>query len=287
MARQSQELIEDINDLVSLPDIYIRVKSVLDDPESSMVDLTEVVSFDPGLCARLLTLANSAFFGFSSKIDTIERAVNILGGQQIHDLVLATTVADAFSKVTPNSLNMNDFWMESVHCGLLAKTLAKECGLIDADRFFVEGLLYDLGHLVLDQTEPQALASAVAEARKTAKPLYLVEREMIGCDYSRVGAALMENWQFPGGFIEAVRHQNEPADAPNFQLDAAILHVSVCLLRADQESFNAESAFNTIALSAIEETGAEVEMLDEVVAEASVALAQTYEMLFPQARKVA
>ena len=86
MARQSQELIEDINDLVSLPDIYIRVKSVLDDPESSMVDLTEVVSFDPGLCARLLTLANSAFFGFSSKIDTIERAVNILGGQQIHDL---------------------------------------------------------------------------------------------------------------------------------------------------------------------------------------------------------
>ena len=287
MQKDPNDFIRDTAELISLPDIYIKVKSVLDDPESSMADLTAVVSFDPALAARLLTLANSAFFGFSTKIDTIDRAVNMLGGRQIHDLVLATTVADAFSKVTPKSITMHEFWTDSVHCGLLAKTFAKACGLIDADRFFVEGLLYDIGHLILDQSVPQKCATAFADARDTPRPIQLAEREIIGCDYAEVGAALMESWHFPGGFIESVRYQNDPAEAQAFPLDAAILHVSVNLLRADGDDFQAERVFSELVPFAVEETGAEADMLNDIVNECAEELSLTFDMLFPQTRKVA
>jgi HD-like signal output (HDOD) protein len=162
MVATPHELIAQVSDLVSLPDIYLRVKGVIEDPESGMSDLVTVVAHDPSLTARLLKLANSAFFGFTTKIDTIDRAVNLLGAQQIHNLVLATTVADAFQKVTPNTISMDEFWSSSIHCGLLAQSLAKACGLVEFERFFVEGLLYDIGHLVLDQTLPEACASAYA-----------------------------------------------------------------------------------------------------------------------------
>lgn len=287
MPKDAYELIADTVDLVSLPDIYIRVKNVLDDPESSMADLTAVVSFDPALAARLLTLANSAFFGFSTKIDTIGRAVNILGGRQIHDLVLATTVADAFNKTTPRTLTTHEFWTGSVHCGLLAKSFASACGLIDADRFFVEGLLFDIGHLILDQTEPELCAAAFAAARDNDTPIHVCERELIGCDYAAVGAALMEVWNFPGGFIESVRCQNDPAEAQMFPLDTSILHVAVSLLRADQENFDADSVFSELAEFAIDQTGAEADMLEAIVTESADELTRTFELLFPQSRKSA
>ncbi len=283
MRRDPNELIRDTANLVSLPDIYIRVKSVLDDPDSAMADLTAVVSFDPALATRLLTLANSAFFGLSSKIDTIDRAVNILGGRQIHDLVLATTVANAFSKVTPQNLNMNEFWTNSVHCGLLAKSFASACGLIDADRYFVEGLLFDIGHVILDQSEPELYTAVFTAAQENETPIHLVERELIGCDYAAIGAALMENWHFPGAFIESVRCQNDPAEAQKFALDAAILHVSISLLRVDQTNFEVDRVFGELAPFAIEETGAEMEMLENVVVESADQLTKTYEMLFPSA----
>jgi len=287
MARTPQDIIRDTSDLVSLPDIYIRVKSVIDDPDSAMSDLTAIVGFDPALAARLLTLANSAFFGFSSKIDTIDRAVNILGSRQIHDLVLATTVADAFASMTPRTLTMQEFWTNSVHCGLLAKSFASTCDLIDADHYFVEGLLFDIGHLILDQAEPDQCLAAAAEARNNNKPLHIAERELIGCDYAAVGAALMAGWNFPGSFAESVGCQNDPAAAHAFPLDAAILHGSVTLLRHAQEDFAAEELFAQLDPAAVDATGIEADMLEAVVDTAADELTRTCEMLFPDARECA
>ena len=284
MHTSPEALIAQTTDLVSLPHIYLRVKGVMEDPETSMADLTAVVSHDPALIARLLKLANSAFFGFTTKIDTIDRAVNLLGAQQIHDLVLATTVADAFSKMSPHTITMHDFWTGSIHCGLLAKSFGSACGLFDAERFFVEGLLYDLGHLILDQCVPEACAGAFARAHEEARPVHLVEREMIGCDYAQVGAALMESWSFPGGFVEAVRWQNEPAEATAFALEAAVMHTSIAMLRADRTELDCDAVFAMLDPSAVEVTGATADILSGVRTEAAEALTETVELLFPQAR---
>ena len=92
--------------LFSLPDIYFKLKSVLDDPDFAMDDVADVMASDPGMTARLLKLVNSPFFGIEARIDTVPRAVNMLGTQQIHDLVLATSVTEAFAGISTDIMDM-------------------------------------------------------------------------------------------------------------------------------------------------------------------------------------
>lgn len=175
------------------------------------------------------------------------------------------------------------FWSDSIHCGLLAKSFAGACDLIEADRFFVQGLLYDVGHLILDQCVPDACALALERAREQTEPLYQIEREVIGCDYAQVGADLMDRWNFPAGFVAAIRWQNEPSQGGAFPLEVAVMHASITLLRADRDELEPAAAFALIDPGVVEETVATADMVSRVVTEAADALTQTYELLFPEA----
>ena len=279
-----EDLVSRTADLVSLPDIYIRLKTVVDDPESSMADVADVVANDPALTARLLKIANSPYFGFPAKITTVARATSLLGTQQIHDLVLATTVAEAFSGIPSELISMQDFWSNSIRCGLLCRRLAQECNVLDSERLFVEGLLHDVGHLIMYQGLPEASAAALLESQQQDKPLFLVERELIGCDYAQVGSALMRSWHFPPGLIESVRYQNEPARAADFPLEVAIMHIAVRLKQHAIAEAEVTGGMPRIDTAAWQVTGLAQEVIEPVYAAAAEQLATTIDMLFPDKR---
>ena len=117
MIAKSHIQIEDITDIPSLPEIFIRVNEVVNNPRSSLEDVGKVISEDTGLTARLLKIVNSAFYGFPSHIETISRAVTIVGTQQLRDLALATSVIRLFSGIPHDLLDMESFWRHSVACG--------------------------------------------------------------------------------------------------------------------------------------------------------------------------
>jgi HD-like signal output (HDOD) protein len=282
-----EELVSRSADLVSLPDIFIRLKAVVDDPESSMADVAEVVASDPALTARLLKIANSPYFGFPSQITTVARATSLLGTQQIHDLVLATTVTAAFSGIPSELISMQDFWSNSIRCGLLCRRLAQECNVLDSERLFVEGLLHDVGHLIMYQGLPEASAAALLESQQQHRPLFLVERELIGFDYAQVGSALMRSWHFPPGLIESVHYQNEPARVMEFPLEVAIMHIAVRLKEYALAGTKVAEGMPRIDAAAWQVTGLADEVIEPVCAAAAEQLAITIDMLFPDKRKSA
>ena len=282
-----ETLVSRTADLVSLPDIYIRLKTVVDDPESSMADVADVVTNDPALTARLLKIANSPYFGFPARITSVARATSLLGTQQIHDLVLATTVAEAFSGIPSELINMQDFWSNSIRCGLLCRRLAQECNVLDSERLFVEGLLHDVGHLIMYQGVPEASAAALLQSQQQDRPLFLVERELIGCDYAQVGSALMRSWNFPPGLIESVHYQNEPARAEAFPLEVAIMHIAVRLKEYAIAEAEVAGGAPRIDAAAWQVTGLAEEVIEPVCAAAAEQLATTVDMLFPDKRKSA
>ena len=145
---------------LSLPDVYVRLREVMDSDEASMADAAEVISLDPALSARVLRMANSAFYGFRSQVDTITRATNILGMQKIHDLVLAASVSKAFESISNELMDMDTFWYRSVHAGFLAQALGEGAGMRNTESLFVRGLLHDIGHLVLFSHYPDACRAA-------------------------------------------------------------------------------------------------------------------------------
>lgn len=229
--RSADQLATDLKELISLPDVYLRLQQVIDSQDASIDQVAEVLSLDPALVARLLRIANSALYSFPSQVDTVSRAVNILGVRPVHDLVLAASVANAFAGLNNNLLDIDTFWYRSVQCGILARTLAEGAGLRGGESLFVRGLLHDLGHLVLYHHYPGECRQALAESGGALRHLPAAERRIIGCDATELTAELMRTWGLPANFAANFDHLEDPAKAGKQQRETALLHVAVAITR--------------------------------------------------------
>jgi HD-like signal output (HDOD) protein len=222
------ELLYHSLDSLSLPDVYLRLREVMESDNASMDDAAEVISLDPALAARVLRMANSAFYGFRSKVDTISRAANILGMQKIHDIVLAAGVAKSFDDVTNELMDLNTFWYRSVHCGFLAQGIAAGAGLRNSESLFVRGLLHDIGHLVLFSHYPDACRQALAHADEGLEARLYEEHQAIGVDALEFAAELARVWQLPSSFVDSYQHLMRPEDvAGPVAREIGILHIAV------------------------------------------------------------
>ena len=199
--------------LISLPDIYIQLKAVLDNPDYVLADIEAVIEKDPAITSRLLRMVNSAYFGLAVEISTVNRAINLLGTQQIHDLVLATSVSETFTGIPEDVMSMQQFWRQSVYCAAASRVLASACNVLDSDRLFVAGLLRDIGHLVMYQAIPDIYLQILEAAKERELPLDEMERNFVGFDYAMVGGELMHQWNLPKSLQEPTFYHLEPEKA--------------------------------------------------------------------------
>ena len=224
---QLDELLNDSLELLSSPDVYLRLREVMQSENAGMNDVAEVILLDPALAARVLRIANSAFYGFPAEIDKVSRAVNILGMQRIHDLVLAASVSRAFDGLSNELLDINTFWYRSVQCGFLAKTIAEGAGMRDAESMFVRGLLHDIGHLVLFSKYPAESRAALSHADKGLQARLTQEQQQIGIDAIQLTAELVKAWQLPPTFVDSYRYLMEPESVTEeLAREVAILHIA-------------------------------------------------------------
>ena len=268
--------------LISLPDIYWRLKAIIDERDYSMQDVAQLIIFDPGLTARLLRIVNSAYFGFSAKIDTVNHAVSILGVQQVHDLVLTTSIADALGDYECAHLDIRQFWLRSVYRAIAARELAVACNLMDSERMFVAGLLSGIGHLIMYQSVPVLAQRAQREARESARPLHLAEREMLGFDHAQVAAILMRNWKLPKSMVSVIEHHLEFDPDADYLLDAAVVHLAALFGDAFSRNLPLDEVLADANSQAWDITGLDIGQCEPVDAVVAGQLNQVVNMLFPK-----
>lgn len=279
----ARELIQSCTSVFTLPEMYFRVRDVVDNPHSTMDELADVIKLDPAISARLLRIVNSPIYGFAKQVDTITRAVNLLGMQAVNDLVTATTVGRTFSGMTMQLMDMSMFWRKSVLCALLAARIAKSCGIEDSERFFIEGLLRDIGHLVLYQTVPQRAQSALVEAGYLGAALAEVEQSNIGCDFADVGAELIQSWGMPVQIEQAVRYQLCPGKSGEFSLHASIVHLAGVIV--DHEELDSSRRQEALPFDpyAVTVTQFALANLPAVLTAAQAQLQDTLALIYPHA----
>ncbi|MCB1790273.1 MAG: HDOD domain-containing protein [Gammaproteobacteria bacterium] len=227
-ALQLDELVYDSLESLSLPDVYIRLREVMESDNAAMSDAAEVISLDPALAARVLRMANSAFYGFRSQVDTITRAANILGMQKIHDLVLAASVSKAFEGISNELMDMDTFWYRSVHAGFLARAIAEGAGMRNYESLFVRGLLHDIGHLILFSRFPKECRQALKHCEEGLDARLYAEHELIGVDAMQFAAELARVWQLPTSISDSFAHLMRPEDvAGPLAREVAMLHIAV------------------------------------------------------------
>jgi HD-like signal output (HDOD) protein len=215
--------------LVPLPQAYVRVRELVNDPNAGAAQIAAVISHDPSLTAHMLRVANSPYFGCGGTIDTVARAVRVLGTDAVHQLALALSAIHALKALRSDLLDPALFWRRSVHCAVLARLIARHRARARDDGLFVAGLLHGVGHLLLCHQLPNSMRTWMAAARAEGEPLQAVERRELGFDYAEVGAGLLAQWQLPGRLVAAVRAHTAPAAQPEFNLDAALIHVAAVL----------------------------------------------------------
>ena len=276
-----QELVSGTESLVSMPEVYFRVRALVHDPDAGPADIADVISCDPALSARFLRVANSAFFGLRGRVETVSRAVAIMGMQQVHDIVLATSVARAFSGLPSNLVDMEQFWRNSVYCAIVSRMLAVRCNVLDSERLFVEGLLSDIGHLIMYMKVPDQARRALMQAQQELCPLHQMERKLVGCDYAQVGGELITVWGLPESLATAIRYHTEPSVTQERRLETSILHIAA---GAKVGSATAGSTAPIVVESvAWETTGLSESDVDAVRQSADQELSYVLDLFFPKA----
>ena len=229
------QLVKKAQRLVSMPAIAMRIYDMVDDPHHSAQDIGKVISRDPALTARLLRIANSPFYGLPSEIETVSRAITILGTKQIRDLILATSVIKTFTGITNKLVTMENFWYHSMACGIAARHLAMKTRPERAESIFIAGLLHDIGQLILFNCMPEETGQALMLVEEGAE-LQDAERRIIGFDHARVGGELIASWNLPDSLRECVEYHHDIDAAGECRYEVAMVHVASVIAIMDDLS---------------------------------------------------
>lgn len=216
----------EVTALFSLPDLVIRACAVMDAPAATAQDLVEIIEFDANLVATVLRLANSALYGGRGRVETLSRAVTLIGHNALRDLVLATAAVNSFRDIPAEFVDMNSFWENSTTSAVLASLLADRVRLKDGETLFLAGLLHDVGRLVFYVRRPTEYREVLRRTQADGKALNDAERAVFGFNHAELGAALLESWQLPEKLHVTVRHQLDPASAPGFDQEVAVVHLA-------------------------------------------------------------
>lgn len=230
-----RENVEDIArqelELASHPDILRHILKASSDPLSSAAYIAEVVGKDVALSAKLLKVVNTPFYGFPQKVDTISRAIVLLGQDKVAGLAMGISVINMFQGVQGKLLDMAGFWKHSVACGIMGMVLAAHCNEQDKERFFVAGLLHDVGRLIMLKNRVQAVQSVLFESRGLKVALHDLENSRWGFDHARLAELVLEKWQLPENLLLAVRYHHAPG-ACGYARDAVMIHVADFLIHS-------------------------------------------------------
>jgi HD-like signal output (HDOD) protein len=272
-------LVNTTESVYSLPLIYERLTDVINHPRSSIEDITKVISEDQGLTARLLKLANSPFFGYFSKIDSIGKAATIIGTQQLQALALAVSVMEVFTGIPENIVNMKTFWQHSIACGITARALAIYRRESNVERVFAAGILHDVGRLVICTAMPHVFTGMLAASREEKALLFRIEEEQLGFTHAAVGGRLLEKWRIPASIAEPVACHHSPGRARKFPLEVAFVHLADIICKSQGLGFNGESFVPPLDPSSWERLDIPSAALPEVVKHVEPQLAETMSIL--------
>ncbi len=261
-----ETIVEHETELASFPDIYFRIKEVLEDESASADRIAKVVSTDLSLSAKLLKLVNSPFYGFPQSIDSVSRAVALVGAKELSTLALGISAINYFQDIPPELVDMESFWRHSITCGILAKILAGKQAGLSPERFFIAGLLHDVGQLILFKKLPYASTEAMLFARENSIPLVEAERSIMDFCHTDISTPLLKSWKFPEGLSNMINYHHTPMEFPN-PLEPAIIHVADILSNVVEISRGGMYVIPDLDPDAWELLGLDASVLHEAVEE--------------------
>jgi putative nucleotidyltransferase with HDIG domain len=246
------QLRSQINALPVLPQAAMDALAALRDDRLDAEQCAEPIAHDPALTARLLRIANSAFYGVSGRVSCVSDAVHMLGRRTVGNAVTAATVIGQFRPVDVPGFAFAEFWRHAIGVAIAARALARQTQQ-DEDVAFTAGLLHDIGRLALATCFPHELAQALSYVAEADISFNEAEHERLGVDHADLGAMIATHWRLPDVVAQTIYSHHRPTAAADggFAL-AHIVHLADAITHA------------------LDLSGAENEMVPELVESADI-----------------
>jgi HD-like signal output (HDOD) protein len=195
--------------LPSLPDAAARMLELCRDPSVSAQEIVRVIELDPSLSAKLLRVANSAYFGQPRSVDTLTRAAVLLGNEYLKAVALGFFVTQSWQDVQPESFAFREFWRDSVLRACLARQMAIKTDYHPREQTFLIGLLADIGSLVMAVHFGSEYSDRLANTSANLEDRRAVEQKAFGVNHVAIGEALARHWSFPEAICTAIGNRLE------------------------------------------------------------------------------
>ena len=223
--------VDQIENLPTLPSVYSEVERLCQNPDVDSEELSKVIQTDPSITLKLLRLANSAFFGFTRKVNSVKDAISLLGNQTVKNAVLSISIYEATKgEEVSAGLDKKKFWQHSVGVGSIARFMANKLG-IQRDEVFAAGILHDIGKVVLDGLFSDYYAPVLKAVAERKISIFQAEQEEIGLPHTKIGQELGQAWKIPESFIEGISHHHKPGGSDFDPELASLIHVADILCR--------------------------------------------------------
>lgn len=202
---QALKKVQSIQNLPPLPTIALEVNRLLQDMETAVDQLVQLIEKDQALVMKLLKLVNSSFYGFKNKVNNLRHAVTLMGYNTIQNAVVALSVMEAlkFDNHLKN-FKVDDFWQHAIRVAVMSRYLAARTRLVPVEEAFTAGLIHDIGKVVLVNYFPRELVAVLLEMNTAGESFCQAETRLAVCPHSLLGSYLAQRWMLPQSLVYAI-----------------------------------------------------------------------------------
>jgi len=222
-----QQLVQTVRDLPALPEVVVRVMRLAEDPRSDAQSIARVIATDQAMAARVLKLANSAFYGLPRRVSTLSEAVVILGFRTIKNLAIAASTFELLNReIAGYWLQRGELWRHSLACAIGAQLIARRVRLPVSEEAFVAGLLHDIGKVAINLFVREQFDQIMERALQNRIPFVEAEQAVLGFNHAMAGGLIAEKWNLPPLLVSVIKYHHQPSSAPEKEPMISVVHLA-------------------------------------------------------------
>ena len=275
-----QELIKQIKNLKPIPAVANQLLIVVDNPDSSMEDIANVIQYDPVMTANVLKTCNSAYFGLKNPAESIKDAVNMLGTDQVIELVLLKSGAKALCGSQKGyGLEPGDMWRYSVSSAVIAKQVAIKLSLKNKNTIFTSALVKDIGKIVLEKHVSRSSKKIQNLVENKNFSFREAEKKIFGIDHAELGAMIAKMWNFSPKMIKIIRHHHLSDETMIKDKEIAAVYLADCICMMMGSGVGSDGLSYRFKAQAMKELGVSADDLAMIIAEFGINMQEIEELL--------
>jgi putative nucleotidyltransferase with HDIG domain len=221
-----KKILQDVKDLPPMPQVVLKAQQLMADPDLDIKGVASLIETDQAIAIKVLKLANSAYYGFSGKVSSIQNAFVVLGYKTLVQILSIASFSTFMGKNLPGyGFESEDFRRHSLAVALSSKVIAEKIDPSLANEAHTAGLIHDIGKIILDKYIVEKIETFKTFLENEQRTFLSAEKQVLGFDHAEIAYEICKKWNIPNAMTQAIKYHHYPSSSQGDGLPY-ILHLA-------------------------------------------------------------